>query len=218
MRIVIVSDTHGHHGSLGELSGDVLVHCGDAFRGGARDPADVDRLDDWFGRQRFGCILCVGGNHDFELERRALRPPVFRHAIYLEDAEHSFAGVRFYGAPWVPQLAGWAYYRPDAELRDRWSRVPPGIDVLVTHTPAAGILDRNRAGVSLGCRELRERLRAVRPRLHLFGHTHASAGVETVGPTLHVNAALVDSQYRLARAPFVVELDAGTQAPARLAS
>jgi predicted phosphodiesterase len=68
MNIVVVSDTHGGHASLGTLAGDVLIHCGDIAMAGSSNVGEVARLDDWFAMQQFRLILCTGGNHDFELE------------------------------------------------------------------------------------------------------------------------------------------------------
>ncbi len=65
MKITIISDTHGHHEKLGSLRGDVLIHCGDMFNMYSPNNDDIERMDDWFGKQDFEQILCVGGNHDF---------------------------------------------------------------------------------------------------------------------------------------------------------
>jgi Icc-related predicted phosphoesterase len=208
MRIVIVSDTHCAHEELGILKGDVLIHCGDGCNGYKRDPEDVDRLDRWFSRQYFDAILCIGGNHDFEVERRAQDDKVvFANAIYLQDTAYEYRGVVFYGAPWVPVLGGWAFYQDHEQIRTRWEAIPEEIDVLITHIPPFGILDRDRHGHSLGCSELLDRLQAVRPRLHAFGHNHASAGTAILKQTLYVNASMVDRQYRIARSPFAFEFD-----------
>ncbi|HSN70071.1 MAG TPA: metallophosphoesterase, partial [Steroidobacteraceae bacterium] len=147
MRIIIVSDTHLAHESIGQLSGDVLIHCGDFALGpGARDD-DIDRLDAWFARQRFGLILCIGGNHDFLLEDfSSLALPTFRHAVYLQDEMAVYRGMRFFGAPWVPELQGWAFYLSNDELRAKWAAAPHDTDVLITHSPPSGVLDRNRSG------------------------------------------------------------------------
>jgi len=207
MHIVIVSDTHCGHEELGILKGDVLIHCGDGCNGFKRDPEDVNRLDRWFSRQNFDVILCIGGNHDFEIERRARHGEVvFANATYLQDAAYKYGGVLFYGAPWVPILSGWAFYQDQEELRRKWEGIPEKTDVLITHTAPFGILDRDRHGHSLGCSELLDRLQVVRPRLHAFGHNHASAGTARVGQTLYVNASVVDSQYRIARRPFAFEM------------
>ena len=70
MRIVVTSDTHGKHNDLADLSGDVLIHCGDFCDGFKPDESDLERIDDWFGRQSFQHVLCTGGNHDFVAQNR----------------------------------------------------------------------------------------------------------------------------------------------------
>jgi Icc-related predicted phosphoesterase len=217
MRIVVVSDTHTRHEELGIVTADVLIHCGDGCNGFRRDPADVEQLDDWFSRQRVNLVLAIGGNHDFEIERRSRTElPVFSHALYLEDHVHNYRGCTFYGAPWVPELSDWAFFQDGKGMREKWASIPSGIDVLITHTAPYGILDQNRHGFSLGCHDLLDRLPVIRPRLHVFGHNHASFGAAQIGPTLHVNASMVNSRYAISHKPVEIELEAGTRSPATL--
>ena len=206
MKLVIISDSHGRHEDLGTLRGDLLIHCGDSGNGFTRHADDVDRLDAWFGQQRFDRILCIGGNHDFEMQARAERGgPVFRNAEYLQDQAYEYRGVRFYGSPWTPELVNWAFYLDDDELRDRWELIPDEVEVLITHTPPFGILDRNSSGRNCGCRELQRRLLNLHPRIHCFGHIHASAGTTSMNGTTFVNASMVNRRYEIVRDP--VELD-----------
>ena len=46
----------------------------------------------------------------------------------------------------------------------------------------------------------------VRPRLHCFGHVHASGGQVTEDGTLFVNATSVNSSYEIAHPPFEITL------------
>ncbi len=86
---------------------------------------------------------------------------------------------------------------------------PRATDVLVTHGPPYGVLDQVGGGEHLGCEELRARLAAVRPRLHVFGHIHDGHGVATAGGTVCVNASVCDERYRPVHPPIVVDLTAG---------
>ena len=207
MKITIISDTHGHHEKLGRLSGEVLIHCGDMFNMFSPNYDDIERMDDWFGKQNFDCILCIGGNHDFPLEANlARRDSQFRNAIYLEGSSHIHEGVHFFGAPWIPELAGQAFFRKPQDLSRKWAEIPEGVNVLITHSPPAGVLDISSRKLQLGCDLLAARIAVVTPRLHCFGHAHASSGTLQAGRTNFVNAALVNSQYELTRRPYKVVL------------
>ena len=101
-------------------------------------------------------------------------------------------GLKIYGSPWCPDLSGFAFYAPEPDLVSRWSEIPSGIDILVTHTPPHGVLDVPSAGgVHLGCPHLRRAVSRIQPQLHVFGHVHASYGEYRVDEVRFVNAAVV---------------------------
>lgn len=208
VRIVVISDTHGRHEKLGVLSGDVLIHCGDFEDLFAEDAGMLDRADAWLARQNFELILCTGGNHDRELERRvrAWRQPL-ANARFLQDSGLEFRGLKFWGAPWVPMLDGHAFFAEDKKLQAAWSRIPDDVDVLITHTPPEGVLDESSGEARLGCPFLADALRRVKPRLHCFGHVHGSAGREERGGTTFVNATSVDPRREIMHSPCVIDLE-----------
>jgi Icc-related predicted phosphoesterase len=68
-------------------------------------------------------------------------------------------------------------------------------------------------GPNAGCEELREAVRRVGPRLHVFGHIHEGYGREEHDGTLFVNASTCDEHYRPLNPPVVVDLDQPGPAP-----
>lgn len=191
MKVVIVSDTHGRHDELGVLSGDVLIHCGDVCLGYDPDDSQIEAIDRWFLRQHFAAVLCIGGNHDRPLQRRAaFEGSPLQNATYLEDEAFEHGGLKFYGAPWVPDLYGWAYFLEDASLAEKWALIPADTDILITHTPPYQILDKPRYSGPAGCLHLREKVEAIRPRVHCFGHIHESYGQKEQYGVTFVNAAI----------------------------
>ena len=201
MKLTIISDTHGQHEALGHLSGDVLIHCGDFENIFQQDKDIIEKLDDWFGRQNFDRILCVGGNHDHVLEQRQHGTP-FKNAEFLHDRSYEFGGLKFHGSSWVPQLHNHAFYGKPSALKNAWANIPDDTDVLITHTPAAGILDVSSRGHQLGCKYLATRICDMNLKLHCFGHVHNAAGSKHVGETLFVNATSVNSNFEIAYQPF----------------
>ena len=79
-------------------------------------------------------------------------------------------------------------------------------DLLVTHGPPKGILDLTPRGEPVGCEELREAVRRVKPRLHVFGHIHHAYGRHVVDGTRFVNASICDEFYEPSNRPVVVDL------------
>jgi Icc-related predicted phosphoesterase len=206
-RVTVISDTHCRHDEIDLPAGDLLIHCGDMFDLFSRTPQRLFQMDQWFGRQEFDTILYTGGNHDRELEAAvAHRSQPLKNAHYLSDEAVEFRGLRIFGAPWVPDLSRHAFFKDQPALARTWGQIPPGIDILVTHTPPKGILDKSRGGQSLGCPDLAAELQRISPRVHCFGHVHASAGHRRIGETLFINASSIESGTGKIRPPITFTL------------
>jgi Icc-related predicted phosphoesterase len=202
--IVCVSDTHARHHLTEVPEGDVLVHAGDITRHGSLE--DVEAFDRWLAElpHRHKVVIC--GNHDFCFQARAAEARArITNAVYLEDSGCELGGLTFYGSPWQPWFGGWAFNLPRGEeLAKVWAKIPVGVDVLVTHGPPEGVLDRTNRGELAGCRDLLARVYEVRPRLHVFGHIHEAVGRADIEGIVFVNAS---TQMGLGSA-VVVELPA----------
>lgn len=203
--LCLISDTHRLHRQLKLPRADVLIHCGDFCSFRQQDLATLRDVDEWFGSLRGTKVIGIGGNHDFELESGGFR---FTNATLLQDQLVEIEGLSIYGAPWCPDLSGFAYYADPETLIEKWKMIPTGIDVLVTHTPPHGILDVPTSGdVHLGCPYLKAELMRIQPRLHCFGHVHASYGQVTEDSTHFVNAAVVGGRnFGLRNKPVLVEM------------
>jgi len=210
MRIVCISDTHGRHAALDLPVGDVLVHAGDFTNLGR--PREARDFADWLRAQPFTRRVLVAGNHDFLLQTDAASAAEMLDGIdYLEGAGVEIDGFRFWGSPWQPRFGRWAFnLERGPELAAHWRTAPSGVDVLITHTPAAGVLDRTWRGTEVGCADLAAALPRIAPRLHVVGHIHEAAGhVRGDGGMLTVNASICDPLLRPAQRPVVVELTDG---------
>ena len=206
-RLVLLSDTHGLHDEIDVPEGDVLVHAGDFTIAGTFD--EVRRFDRFLAKQPHRSKVIIAGNHDrsFEKEPRQARA-LITSALYLEDEAATVAGIRFYGSPWQPWFLSWAFNLPRGEaLRAKWAKIPDDTDVLVTHGPPLGILDRVLRGEAVGCADLLDRIEAVRPALHVFGHIHEGAGIHAAGLTTFVNASTCTAGYEPKNAPIIVDFD-----------
>lgn len=187
--LCLIADTHRRHRELTIPPCDILIHAGDLCNFREDDLGTLADVDDWFASLPAKHIVCVAGNHDFPLEDYGF---TFQHATLLRDEAIELEGHKLYGSPWCPYLSGFAHYKDDEGLIEAWSKVPTGLDILITHTPPQGILDMPTGGKTyLGCEHLRQALARIQPKLHVFGHIHASHGTHTTPDTTFINAAIV---------------------------
>ncbi len=89
-----------------------------------------------------------------------------------------------------------------------WKMIPENLEVLVSHGPPFGVLDKSHPSAAhLGCEELAKTVDQIKPRLHVFGHIHGGHGSSTGIETRFVNASVVNEAYRLVYEPQVVEIE-----------
>ncbi|HEX3551517.1 MAG TPA: metallophosphatase domain-containing protein [Candidatus Elarobacter sp.] len=222
MRCVAISDTHERADKLVVPDGDVLIHAGDLTMRG--EPRELERAAAWLGklRPRFAAVIAIPGNHDFGAERdpAETRALFESHGVtWLVDEAAAVDGVAFYGSPWQPWFYDWAFNFPRGDdgtvASATWARIPPSTDVLVTHGPPHGILDRTEDGDLAGCPELLAAVEA-RPRIraHVFGHIHEGYGCANVGARLFVNASTCDARYAAVNPPIAFDAEpAGVARP-----
>lgn len=206
MRIVCLSDTHGLHDQVDVPDGDILLHAGDLTGRGRLE--ELAAAADWVRSLPHAHKVLIAGNHDFCLEQQPEKARALLEGLtYLQDDLCVCAGLKIYGSPWQPWFHDWAFnLRRGEPLRKTWAKIPEDTDIVITHGPPQGILDRCFDGRPVGCQDLLERLQVVRPRLHLFGHIHEAYGQQQVGETLYVNASSCTLQYRAIQAPIVIDM------------
>ena len=198
MKIIALSDLHGHY-PTNLPDADVVIIAGDIVD---FDPYNQRTLRhqlvnfrDWlFELWHDRGILPIGiaGNHDIVFQDM---PGVARKLpwVYLEDSGYELRGKRFWGSPWQAWMGGWAFNTPEdgaeAFMAEKFSRIPEGTDVLITHTPPAGFHD-TVGGKHRGSLALNERIEQVQPRLAVYGHVH-KPGVEQIDGVTLCNASYV---------------------------
>jgi Icc-related predicted phosphoesterase len=207
VKLVLISDTHGKHRHFETPQGDVLIHAGDIMSSGW-DSSEIRDFNAWLGDQPQTHKIVIAGNHDWLFEKHRSTRNLLTNAIYLEDSGVEIDGVEFWGSPVQPEFMNWAFNRKRGEdIKKHWDLIPEGTDVLITHGPPAGFRDWTKVGnESLGCRNLRETVARIQPKLNVFGHIHGGYGEDHDGRTHFVNASLLNEAYKPVNKPIVVEL------------
>lgn len=192
---------------------------------------------------------------DHELAIRAMTGSHAAEAgvTYLYEGTHSFslrsgATFRIYVSPYTPSFCDWAFAYDHQD--DRFNSqdqvtlgrtsvatnpIPDDVDIVMTHGPPYGILDDCAQG-NVGCLNLLQATRRVKPMLHCFGHIHEGNGAELIkwmqrdnaiegrksltnpypepldcrrsgGETLAINAAIMTGDYKPTNPPWLVNLN-----------
>lgn len=197
MKILHFSDTHGCHRRLGTLpEADVVVHSGDFCMVGSEQEA-IDFLN-WFCDLPYSHKIFICGNHDDCLYGANI-DGLDSNVHYLCNSDTEIDGVKFYGVPMFTEDC----------LTDRQSQnidhIPTDTDVLITHSPAYGILDFDD-DINYGDERLLSKVMEVHPRLHLFGHIHTRHGIVTEHGITFSNGAIMNSDYITLNTPNIFEI------------
>ena len=115
--------------------------------------------------------------------------------LYADSFVHD-SGIKIWGSPYAPKFGIWAFELINKEKsKEHWKQIPDDADIVMTHGPPEGILDTDASGDSNGDANLLKEVKdRVQPQYHLFGHVHESNGVEKIGDTVFINAAICNKQ------------------------
>lgn len=207
MTIVIVSDTHELENEVPIPAADVLIHCGD-FTMFSRSLSAVKDFNDWLGELPHRTKLVVAGNHEHFLQLDPSRRSLLSNATVLIDEGITIDGLKIFGSAVTPQSGG-AFSMPSSADRARhWQLIPNDTNVLITHGPPLGVLDRSPGQQDhMGDPELLERINELPSlRLHCFGHVHGAHGSVEKDGVRFVNAALMGMHGNIARAPVTLRM------------
>ena len=241
MIIDCISDLHGEYPAL--EGGDLLIVAGDWT---AMDTEkQCFGFFDWVHEQDYLKKIVIAGNHDNRAQKEDYKGPsgVMEGSFtYLCDSGTEFEWfetqdtkwgarhldgcrhlkVKIWGSPWTKNFEGQNPHckafgvDSDEELAAKWALIPEDTDILVTHSPPLGILDKVQnhwsCGVRVGSKSLHNVLytRKIKPKLHVFGHIHGSYGhipvMDDMPGCQFVNAAYRDEAYNPVNKPIRIEL------------
>jgi len=227
VRFVVLSDTHEKHGDLKDIpDGDVLLHAGDFTLHGKKEKV-VD-FNAFLGTLSHPHKFVIAGNHDLFFEEgyydqnwrqwaKVFGPTkidfsakearsLLSNCTYVEDQTVEVMGLKIFGSPWSPAFGGWAFGY--AEGVERWTKIAGNTDILVTHGPPKGILDKTMFGTNCGCPNLMFRVHQVKPLVHVFGHVHETYGVHTAPDcsTVFINGSNCNTRYKVQNKPIVFDI------------
>ena len=210
--VTLISDTHNkhkhvHNNSLGDLpGGNILIHAGDISSMGYEH--EITEFAKWYDGLNYDHKIFIAGNHDWGFQNNAEKVKGnltgYKTIDYIQDElltiqDEDKPEIKIWGSPWQPEFYNWAFNLPKNgdELKAKWDMIPEDVDILITHGPAWGFLDDvdGRRGDHLGCELLAERIKSIKPKIHVCGHIHSGHGYYFDGTTHFFNASVLNESY-----------------------
>lgn len=219
MIIDCISDLHGHYPKL--EGGDLLIVAGDLTA--KHTIKEMFNFVGWlqFYKNIYKKIIIIAGNHDPVLEKD---PNFFKQfqddkICYLFDSGTEFEGLKIWGSPWTLAFEGMnprckAFTcETEEELAEKWELIPDDVDILVTHSPAQGVLDEVEDYISgeihnCGSSSLIKPMVKSGCRFHIYGHIHEGYGIfkNNINGITCVNASHCDENYKPVNKPIRIEI------------
>lgn len=222
-----VSDLHNRHKQVSlPKKLDVIICSGD-ISGRGRE-SEVESFFKWWKNLPYQYKILVAGNHDLCFDPMTngigagikVYPDWLKDEIksyeevyghyYLENNEVIIEGVKFWGSPVTPTFGhGWAFNKNRGDdIKEVWKNIPMDTDVVITHGPVNCHVDYVPSNnYYAGCDDLRNRIKAVKPLLHLSGHIHEGYGYSYDQDTNYFNGSICNLSYEAVNAPWIIEAD-----------
>ena len=238
IKIVATSDIHGEL-DFKIPSGDILTISGDIcpVRGSHSPTTQMYWLKNHFlpwtdlliKNDVVKHIVFIAGNHDFVFKRVTtttsgdFHMDLPEHVHFLNDSGIELEGVKIYGTPWTPTFGNWAYMTCEEALDNIYSKIPEGLDILLSHGPAYGWNDMIEQypercwedDKHIGSKSLRKHIMRAKPLWTFCGHIHSgSHNVRNIKEFKEdltydydhafnvVNVSLLDEDYVKAYTPY----------------
>ena len=234
MKTLVTSDLHGNLDKLDLTGIDLVLLAGDIAPLNDISSPGVRKQLKWFNTTfKDWCMsmptmqfVFIPGNHDMVFDSCKAYSGVSldkldfaSNAHLLIDSEITINGVRIYGTPWVPIINHfWAFEADLIKQRNMFSKIPEGIDILLTHTPPkypACYLDVSlyygRESDKFGSAALTDMLIEKSPKWNFSGHIHTGHHKYdepyVIGNTKCVNVSRLNENYSIEFEPFVFDIN-----------
>lgn len=214
------------HGYCPRLDGgDVLIITGDITASDSLRQYIEFNL--WLSEQDYRMKIIIGGNHDKMLETgfevvvdkdftAKMKPIMADKTVYLEDSGIEFDGIKLWGTPRsliFPEInpVCMAFAGQEKDLEEHYKNIPQDIDVLISHTPFFGVLDKNKKSMQCGSVALRNTVDRVKPKYFVCSHIHEQGGSLLIHKnddcnTVCVNCSIMNESYQPSNEPMRITL------------
>ena len=221
-----MSDLHGYLPEIDKC--DLVLICGDIVSlRSQRYPKSCKKwytgvFQPWVDSLPCDKVLFIPGNHEVGVEGhddeyKKLFGPYKKATILIHEPYEYLSDdgtfYKIFGTPYCKVFGNWAYMRPNSDLKEKFSEIPEGLDILLTHDVAYGYADQSLQDIGYGTEEhfgtveLRDAILEKKPKYHFSGHIHtADHNLIMIGDTKHYNVSYIDEKYNPAFKPLYLDI------------
>ncbi len=207
VKILAMADLHGVPDAYEWLvatararTPDVVILAGDLLGGSLERPtireshaSEAEIIAALLGSIECPVLYIMGNDDMVDL------PPRPGHLIPLHGRRWKWGSVNFVGYQYSLPFMGGIFEKPEAEIKEDLKRLAKLVNkktVLVTHSPAYGILDMGLLGRNVGSQSILDLINKRHPLAHIHGHVHQATGREgtswNVAASGHRRAVMID--------------------------
>jgi Icc-related predicted phosphoesterase len=220
MKIVTFSDIHGQQNKkltnwFESNPADLLIFAGDLQANQTTD--DGTKFTQWLHKLPYPSKIMVFGNHDgyYDIITNYVVNNFYDDIVILNNNSYTYNKngneINIFGSPHSVEFGSWWFMLKDEELEKLWEKIPDNTDILITHGPPYGILDKTYAGINAGSKTLAKRIAELKKlKYHIFGHIHEAFGTVTIGQVTYLNTSLLNERYKFVNNPIIIDYAAGT--------
>ena len=204
---LIYATSDVHHSGIEDITDKecgTIVLAGD-FMEKAKHSIDFDNAAKWWDDKfipwcedhKDQQIVIIGGNCDKWLYKNRDNLEWPQNVHYLDDTETEVNGMRVYGTSWCPHNMNGAWEVDNDVLEKEFSKIPEGLDILVTHVPPKGEgidLDHDTEfNNHFGSEALTKAILEKKPKIVLCGHVHSGPHKPIkIGDSIVMNVSRID--------------------------
>ena len=214
-KILATSDTHFAFDGGCWPRCDVFIHAGDIMYSGK--PEEWWKLRNSLDGVIADTKYLVPGNHDKYIEENEVwvKEELAQTGIELllpsQPVVRLPSGHSMLTIPFVVNLPRWSYNRTEESIRDflyGWWPDTLGPDIVVSHCPPFGYLDKVPGDGSVGSKAMRGWVESLykKPTVWICGHIHEGYGSVSDGPTTFYNVAHCNEEYQQVNAPMEIAI------------
>jgi len=214
MKIACISDLHTYMRHVAVPQCDLVICAGDISYVGKEN--NIRKFLVWFAGLSAKYHVFIAGNHDHLFEKNPAHAAAilseFPTITYLENSGIMIEGLKLWGSPWTPVFFNWAFNADSNKIQTIWNQIPDDTDILITHGPPKGVLDRTYlTNMQAGCPHLLKNIMRIKPKLHVFGHIHEGYGMIEKNGVIHINASICTLRYEPINKPVVIDIETTTE-------